>query len=97
MTSWGAVLDDFEARLSLAEAMLELGLAEEAPAAFVAPELVEPFPSRLLARAEDLLGRARTVEQSLRTEQHRIREELRRLPKAPVPERRSGAQFEFEA
>jgi len=97
VSSWGPVLDDFEARLAAAEALSELGLADEAPETFVAPHVAEPFPRDLLGRAEDLLGRAKTVEKALRAEQRRIRAQLAKLPKAPIPERRAGERFEFEA
>jgi hypothetical protein len=102
-TTWVAALDDFEHRLVLAEAVLELGsdTDDEAPtgawAAFRPPEMAEPFPADLVARAETLLSRAGAVERRLLDEQARIRAELARLPKSRAGRRRAGANVEFHA
>jgi len=94
---WAGALDDFEARLALTEAIIELGAAADPPPPFRVPDVTGPFPAELLTRAETLLHRARTVEQRLQAEQHRIREELARLPKVPEPQRRPARHFESTA
>jgi hypothetical protein len=83
--TWTDALDEFEARLVLAEAVLELG-GDGEPLPPVEPaSLAAPFPADLAGRARALLERAAAVEQGLGAEQHRIRAELARLPRLTPP------------
>jgi hypothetical protein len=79
--SWTEALDEFEARLLLAEAVLELAGDSVPLPAFEPAALPTPFPAHLAPRARELLERAAVVEQALGAEQQRVRAELTRLPR----------------
>jgi len=96
MTDWPDLLDEFESRVRLAEALLELGAANDAPAPFTPPATPAPIPPALVARAEALLDRAGGVQRRLVEEQARIRTELARLPRVQAAAR-TGLRFDAGA
>ncbi len=79
--TWAGALDEFEARLLLAQAVLELGGDGDAPPPFEPPRLPAPFPAELERRAQALLERAAALEEGLGAEQRRLRADLARLPR----------------
>jgi len=87
--AWSEALDEFEARLLLAEAALELAEEGAAPP-FEPPPVEGPIPPECADRARALLARARGVEDRLVASRQRIRAELARMPRLPaVSESRS--------
>jgi hypothetical protein len=94
--SWTDALDEFEARLVLADAVLTLGGDAEPPPAFETPSLPVPFPAELGDRAEALLARAAAVEGALGTAQQQVRAELSRLPRL-TPAREAVSRLDVQA
>jgi hypothetical protein len=81
---WERALDDCEARLDAAGALLERG---GAPAVnpFSTPAVTGPIPTELVDRARLIVDRGEALEQQLTDRQQVIRAELRRLPRMPRP------------
>ena len=61
---WELTLDEFERRILLQRAALDIGEAGEIDP-FVPPDRLGPLPAELLARAEALLAEAKDVEAEL--------------------------------
>jgi len=79
-TSWEDTLDECEARLDAADA----ALAEGRPVAvdpFVEPEVANPIPAELEARARTLAARTDDLGARLAVELERVRSDVRRLPR----------------
>ena len=92
--TWERVLDDCEARIDAAGAVIGRRAAPELTP-FAAPELEAPMPELLADRARDLLTRGVELEDQLARELERIRSELRRLPRMPAAARE--ARFDAQA
>jgi hypothetical protein len=91
---WERVLDDCEARLDAASAVLSSGSTPNI-APFAAPTAPEPLPGSLVQRARALVARGEDLEHLLTTESERIRTELRRLPR--MPRAQSAAHLDVKA
>ncbi len=92
--SWVAALDEFEARLELCEAVLELGTDASVPAGFEPPALAGPVPEPQRGRAHALLDRAAEIDRRLTAERDRIRADLAGRPRRPDTTPRGKARFE---
>ena len=93
--SWERALDELEARLELADAILDLNGEVEPLPPFATPPVDGPLPAPLAERARAALERSEALQARMEQEVERIRTELRGLPKlAPPPGR---GRFEVDA
>ena len=94
--TWDEALDDFEARVVLAERWQPLAEPASEIPSFEPPELPDSLPAGLLSRAHRLLARADAAAVRLGAEQQRIRAELARTPRI-APGRQAGSTLDVHA
>jgi hypothetical protein len=92
--TWEDALADCESRLDAAAAALELG-KPVALVPFAEPQIADPLPAELEARARACSERGLDLEQRFAGELERVRVELRRLPR--MPRTQGAARFDAQA
>ena len=80
---------DWESTLAECEERLATGTTLGAIPDFAEPVGHGPFPAELEPRARAIVEQGEALERRLETEQERIRQELRRLPRIPPVENQS--------
>ncbi len=93
--SWERALDELEARLELADAILELNGELEPLPPFTEPAVDGPLPAHLAGRAHAALARSEAAQARMERQVEQIRAELRGLPRLAPPPPRS--RFDVDA